>query len=946
MKRLLSIFAVFALALPFGAQTLKMEAPNLVAADEQFNVSFTIDGEKAPSDFQWNPGEDFKLVWGPQKGTSTSIRIINGKTNKTSTTTYTYVLMPRREGTFTLPAAVATIKGNKISSGTKSIQVVSGRRQEPSSGTSGDSQRAESTGTISSDDIYMRLLLSGKHALVGENITATLKLYQRVSIAGFEDVRFPRFDGFWSKELQAPSNIEFRRENIGGEIFNTAVLRSWSLTPQKSGELVIDPAELVCLINVRQPSSGGSIFDSFFQDDYRTIRKRISTTPITVHVKPLPSGAPASFGGGVGKFNIKASLTADSLKTHDAASLKVTITGTGNVALLEAPKVNFPPDFELYDVKTSVTGNSKSFEYPFIPRSHGNFSIGPVEYSYYDVSAGRYVTLRSEALALNVQRGESSASEAPSAGGQLLVSQKDVKDLGSDIRFIHTRIPSFTKAGSFFVWSPLYWGLLVALVLIAAALYFAFRKMASMKADVAGARNRGAVKMAKKRLALAGDFLKKSLYSAFYEELHKALLGFVSDKFTMSAAELSRENISLRFEASGAPAELSEDFCKLLDACEYARYAPDSGYEAMNAHYESAISVISRIDSYIKKKPNMKPASLAILFLVSSFVTAGVSHASDVSYVTTGASAPLSSATLTTANATSTAGVPLTTDAEALAAEGADAVSGAPSASANMPLATAPSDAEATASELSTFTNASSAGGATNFADSLWIVGTEAYTDGRFEQARDAWLSLYSAGLSSPELCTNIGNAYYKSDDNAHAILYYERALKLDPSYGDARHNLKFAQSRNRDRIDVVPEFFLVSMIRNLGWKMDSNSWAVLSIILFAGFLAMLLLYRLGRSASSRKTGFFVGIVLLLLFAGALGFASWQKSDFMKADEAIVVSPVVSIKSAPGAENSKDLFILHEGTKVRLLDSVGSWLNIELSDGRQGWIMSENVENI
>lgn len=934
MKRLLSIFAAFALALPLGAQTLKMEAPNLVAADEQFNVSFTIDGEKAPSDFQWNPGEDFKLVWGPQKGTSTSIRIINGKTNKTSTTTYTYVLMPRREGTFTLPAAVATIKGNKISSGTKSIQVVSGRRQEPSSGTSGDSQRAESTGTISSEDIYMRLLLSGNHALVGENITATLKLYQRVSIAGFEDVRFPRFDGFWSKELQAPSNIEFRRENIGDEIFNTAVLRSWSLTPQKSGELVIDPAELVCLINVRQPSSGGSIFDSFFQDDYRTIRKRVSTTPITVHVKPLPSGAPASFGGGVGKFNIKASLTADSLKTHDAASLKLTITGTGNVALLEAPKVNFPPDFELYDVKTSVTGNSKSFEYPFIPRSHGNFSIGPVEYSYYDVSAGRYVTLRSEALTLNVQRGGSSAFEALPAGGQLLVSQKDVKDLGSDIRFIHTRIPSFTKAGNFFVWSPLYWGLLVALVLIAAALYFAFRKMASMKADVAGARNRGAVKMAKKRLALAGDFLKKNLYSAFYEELHKALLGFVSDKFTMSAAELSRENISSRFEASGAPAELSEDFCKLLDACEYARYAPDSGYEAMNAHYESAISVISRIDSYIKKKPNMKLASLAIIFLVSSFVTAGVSHASDASAasladakvshasdassVTTGASVPLSSATLTTANAPSTADVPLATDAEALTAVGA------PSAIANAP----------------------SAAGATNFADSLWIVGTEAYTAGRFEQARDAWLSLYSAGLSSPELCTNIGNAYYKIDDNAHAILYYERALKLDPSYDDARHNLKFAQSRNRDRIDVVPEFFLVSMIRNLGWKMDSNSWAVLSIILFAGFLAMLLLYRLGRSASSRKTGFFVGIVLLLLFAGALGFASWQKSDFMKADEAIVVSPVVSIKSAPGAENSKDLFILHEGTKVRLLDSVGSWLNIELSDGRQGWIMSENVENI
>lgn len=896
MKRALIIFAAFAIALPLGAQTIKIVAPNLVAADEQFNVSFTIDGEKAPSDFQWSPGEDFKLVWGPQKGTSTSIQMINGKTNKTSTTTYTYVLMPRSEGTFTLPAAVATIKGNKISSGTKSIQVVSGKRQEPSSSSSQDSQRAESAGTISSEDIYMRLLLSSNHAIVGESITATLKLYQRVNIAGFEDVRFPRFDGFWSKEIQAPTNIEFRRENIGGEIFNTAVLRSWNLTAQKSGELVIDPAELVCLVNVRQPSSGGgSIFDSFFQDDYRTIRKRVSTAPVTVQVKPLPSGAPASFGGGVGKFGITASLSADSLKTHDAASLKLTITGTGNVALLEAPKVNLPPDFELYDVKTSVSGNSKSFEYPFIPRSHGNFTIGPVEYSYYDVAAGRYVTLRTEAMTLHVQRSESSASEAP-AGGQLSSSQKDVKDLGSDIRFIYIRVPSFTKAGELFVWSPLYWGLLVVLVLIASALYFAFRKMASMKADVAGARNRGAVKMAKKRLAQAGDFLKKSLYSAFYEELHKALLGFVSDKFTMSAAELSRENISLRFEASGAPAELSEDFCKLLDACEYARYAPDSGYEAMNAHYESAISVISRIDSYIKKKPNMKPASLAILLLIAPFAAAG---------------AAVSSSAAAFAN-------PAATGAADGATSGAPLASGAPFAS----------------------------GSATNFTDSLWTVGTEAYAAGNFEQARDAWLSLYSAGLSSPELCTNIGNAYYKSDDNARAILYYERALKLDPSYADARHNLKFAQSRTRDRIDVVPEFFLVSTIRNLGWKMNSDSWAILSIVLFAGFLAMLLLYRLGRSASSRKTGFFVGIVLLLLFAGALGLASWQKNDFIKADEAIVISPVVSVKSAPSAGDSKDLFILHDGTKVRLLDSVGSWLNIELSDGRQGWMMSENVENI
>ena len=380
-------------ALGLRAQSIRVEAPNLVAADEQFNVTFSVEGDHAASEFEWTPGDGFKLIWGPQKSTSTSISIVNGKRSKSVTNSYTYVLMPARAGSFSLPGATATIQGKKVSSRSFSIEVVAGGTSGSGAASSGSSRQqnrgSSSEGSISSEDIYMRLLVSKTRAVVGEGITATLKLYQRVSIAGFEDARFPSFNGFWTQEIQAPSNIEFKRENVGGEIFNTAVIRSWNLIPQKAG---IDPAELVCLVNVRaSSSSSGSIFDSFFQDSYRQVRKRVVTQPVTLHVSPLPAGAPASFGGGVGKFDMRAELTRDSLKTHDAASLKVTVSGTGNLALLSAPKINFPPDFEVYDTKSSDSGRSRVFEYPFIPRSHGDFEIGPVEYSYYDIAAGRYV---------------------------------------------------------------------------------------------------------------------------------------------------------------------------------------------------------------------------------------------------------------------------------------------------------------------------------------------------------------------------------------------------------------------------------------------------------------------------------------------------------------------------------------------------------------------------
>ncbi len=871
MKKLFAILIGLMGTLAAWAQTsIRVEVHNIVELSERFNLVFVVEGEQAPSDFQWTAGEDVTVVWGPQKGSSRNVQIVNGKTTRSSQTFYTYILQARKTGTLTIPSAVAKVKGEELRSKPVTIQVVddggssaagSTASQEPSQ--AGGQQQARQA-TSNQGDIFLRLSLSRTSVVVGEPITATLKIYNRTNLVDFENARFPTFNGFWSQEVDSPTNIEFKREQVDGTMYNSAILRRWVIIPQKAGDQTIDPAEIVCLVNVQQRRSTGSIFDDFFNSDFVTTRQRVSTKPATVHVSALPGGAPASFGGGVGEFQVQARLSKDSLKTHDAASLIVTVSGKGNVALLEAPKLSFPPDFEVYDVKTNVntdksgTSGSKTFEFPFIPRSPGNFEIGPVQYSYYDVKQRKYHTASTAVLPLAVARSASSASGAPQQGNTLVVDRKGVKNLGEDIRFIRTKTSLGTDKG-FFVYSPLWWGAILALLAIGAGIWLGFRKMAARRADVTGNRNRRATRQALKRLAQAKDFLDKNLYTAFYEELHRSLIGFVGDKLAMDMADQNKENIEASLIAGGVPEAIAKDFTELLDACEYARYSPDSGHEAMNAHYEKAVSTITAIDSSMKK-PSSKAPVLAILLLLAL---------------------PLS---------------------QARAAE--------------------------------------------SYPDSLWNAGVAAYTEGDFASALQDWEDVRATGLMSKELYYNLGNAYFKTGEMAQSILWYERALKLDPSDADIRHNLEYARSLTQDRIEEVPEIFFEQWGHAMCYLLPSNTWAVLCLVFLAAAVAMALLFLLGSTAGRRRVGFFVGIACLLFAFLGWDFAQWQRQEALAQDRAIVMRPVSSVKSSPSAESAKDLFILHEGTRVKILDNVGSYTNIELGDGRQGWIPSGDIEVI
>lgn len=855
----LSVFSVYA------QTSIQVQAHKVVSIDEQFNVTFVIEGAK-PTDFNWEPGADFELVWGPQQGRSTSVQIINGKRTESSQTTYSYILRPLKVGKFTLAKASAKVKGDEIYSSPHTIEVVSsgsssGQSSQPSQNQSSRPQSQQ--GNISDSDLFLRLSLNRSDVVVGEPITATIKLYQRVNISGFEGVSFPSFNGFWSQEIEAPSNIEFQRETYDGQIYNVAVLRKFLLIPQHQGRLNIDPAELVCLVSVRVSSGGNSIFDGFF-DEYRNVRKKVQTKPVTVNVSALPAGAPASFGGGVGEFSISASVSKDTVKTHEAASLIVTVSGKGNVALLEAPKVSLPPDMEVYDTK--VTSNiapggmsgTRKYEYPFIPRSYGDFVIEPIKYSYYDVNQKKYVTLETQPIALTVLKGNDTGSSAtvvvPGS------SQKDVKNLDSDVRYINVKDPLLVAKGHFLVGSGLFWIIVTLLVAAATALWLLLRRMAARRADVAGMKNRKATKMALKRLQLAATFLKQNLYTAFYEELHKALLGFIADKLMIPASELSKDKISDALKDGNVPQEDINAFIDILDACEFARYSPSTGNDAMAAHYAAATEVISAIDSSMKtKRSGSKPAMLALLLLAAPFAA----QAHEDAYV-----------------------------------------------------------------------------------DSLWNAANAAYAEGRWDAAVSGYEMISDMGLESAALYCNTGNAYAKSGNVPMAILNYERALKADPSYEDAAYNLELMNTRIQDRIDPVPEFFLKKWLSAISYIMNSDAWAIVSLVLLGLTLAMFLLFLLAPSVAGRRTGFFIGLVLLVFMSFALGFSISQKKTYMNADKAIVMRPVVSVKSSPSTESSKDLFILHEGTKVTVLDQVGTWNNISLADGRQGWLPASDMERI
>ena len=610
MRYLKKVFLAMLLFAGFSAMaqnTFTVDAPRVVGQDEIFRIVYTADGEI--SDFVNPTVTGAEILAGPSQSRMQSTQIINGQRTQSLEISYTFILRPTAEGIAKISPASATIGGKVYTTKELSIEVVKGEAQqsgaqtsagEPSSNAS--SRPRTSAGEVSAKDVFLKLSFSKTNVIKGEPVIATLKLYTRVPIAGFEDIKFPVFNGFWNQEIETPQNINFVRENVDGQIYNSAVLRKYMLLPQQTGNITIKPAEMICQVQVRTSQSGGrSIFDDFFDSGYQIVKKRVSSAETTIKVSPLPAGAPASFGQGVGTFSLDVKLSRDSVKAHEAGSLIVTVQGSGNLNLIEAPKVELPADFELYDVKTSnnysygsngISG-SRTFEYPFIPRSEGVFEVPPVEYSYFDVKSNRYVTLKSLPVSIKVTKGDNVVG-----GGSLVqgISKQAVANLGEDIRYIQQGNPALSAKGRFFIGSIGFFVALGAIAIIYGVLYMLLDKRAKLRGDVVRTRNKKANKVAKKRLKLAEQYMQQNLRSPFYEEMHKALLGYISDKLAIQFADMQRDTIKETMEAKKVSAANIEAFLQMLDDCEMARYSMESGEGEMAAQYAKAVNVISNLE--------------------------------------------------------------------------------------------------------------------------------------------------------------------------------------------------------------------------------------------------------------------------------------------------------------------------------------------------------------
>ena len=611
--------AMLAVSVSAMAQnSFKVEAPNVVGQGERFLVKFISNGDVDVFNRPTFTGAD--VIAGPSKGISSSTTIINGKRTSSYTVTFTYVLEAAESGMVNISEASAEIEGSTFTTKPVSIEIV-----ENAAGQTTQSQQAQQTGqasaqntqqqssAFSSDDesavsygkadLFLRMSLNKTKVVRGEPIIATLKIYTRSNIRGFEDIKWPVFNGFWSEETEAPTNLSFNREKVGNQIYQSAVIRRYMLIPQHTGTLSIEPSEMVCIVEVlNRPQRSRSILDDLFDmDSYTTVRKRLSTGKINVQVTDIPSGAPSSFGGGIGKLSMNVRLTKDSLNANEAASVIVEISGSGNLNLLENPTVVLPPDFERYDAKStnnfsnSVEGYSgkKIIEYPFIPRGEGVYQIPPVHYSYFDLSSRRYHTLSSDTLTVKVGKGSAPVNQG---GMYVPPAQRSVNNLGEDIRYLKTAVPAI-GGGEFLSVNWIYY--LIAALLIAA--FFALKKMfankIALEKDVVRSRNRKANKVARQRLKLAQTFLSQNKVQEFYEEMHKALLGYTADKLSIQRSDLQRDIIQETLLSKQVPQEDISSLISLLDDCEMVRYSPEGAAGAMDAQYRKAVELISSFEN-------------------------------------------------------------------------------------------------------------------------------------------------------------------------------------------------------------------------------------------------------------------------------------------------------------------------------------------------------------
>lgn len=584
----------------WGQVSFTVDAPALTALGQPFRVEFTVDAEPERNSFKAPAFEGFEVLAGPSVSTGHSIQFINGKQSSTYNCTYTFVLLPSESGTFTIGSASIKVDGKSYRTRSLPVEVIA----ENSGGGGGTQQPAEQSpeSRINKDDIVLKLLVSDTDVYKGESIRAWLVLYTRVNIDNIESLDMPSFDGFWSQELTFDNTPS--REQLNGRVYEAYKIKELLLSPQQSGRIVIPAATMSVLAQVVVEDKRH--FDPIFggRQIYHVARE-LKTAPIAINVKEFPAGAPASFNGAVGSFTLASRMPSSELESNSADQIEITISGSGNLKFITAPRLVLPDSFEKYDTKVvdnvklaaSGTSGSITYTYPFVARSAGEFRIEPVLFSYFDPTTGEYHTLATEAMTITV-KDDGTAALAPVVGGYAGYGGT-MRQLDRDIRYIHTdRLPH--RAAGMMILTPVYWLVVVVIVALFVVAYVLLRKRIRDNRNVVARRMKRADKVAVQRLGMARRSMEEGKRHAFYEEMLRAMWGYISDKFNIPVANLTKETIREVLYRRGVSAEVAEQFCEIISRSEEAQYAPSAEGD-MSEVYAFAAEVISKIEDVVKR---------------------------------------------------------------------------------------------------------------------------------------------------------------------------------------------------------------------------------------------------------------------------------------------------------------------------------------------------------
>jgi len=602
------------------AQTLTANAPSHVAVGEQFRLSYVVNTQDV-SDFRvGNVPDAFEVLMGPSRSSQSSFQIINGHTTQSSSITFTYIVVAVKNGTFTIPAAHITAEGKSLTSNTLKI-TVSGQAQGGQQGGQRQQQmpsQPRAAGTpISGSDLFIKVSANKKRVHEQEPILLTYKVYTLVDLTQLEG-KMPELNGFHTQEVPLPQQKSFKIESINGRPYRTVTWSQYVMFPQITGKLKIPGITFNGI--VVQQNRNIDPFEAFFNggSGYVEVKKQIQAPGIEIQVDPLPS-RPANFSGGVGRFNISAQLENADVKANDAVKLRVIVSGVGNLKLIKEPVVEFPKDFDRYDAKltdkSKLTANgvegSMVYDFLAVPRHQGKYDIPPVEFTYYDTGSNSYKTVKTQGFTLNVQKGTGGSSTVSDFTGQ-----EDLKLLNKDIRYIKTGQTAQHDIDEFFFGSTGYWVSLAVLALIFISLFVVFRQRAIAGADIVGKRAGRANKVATKRLKKAASLMKANKPSEFYDEVLRALWGYVGDKLNIAVEQLSHDNIAERLSARQVEQPVIDQFIGAIDECEFERYAPGDPKGNMNKVFEKAMNAIEKIEDGMKRSRRTPKTAVILLLLM------------------------------------------------------------------------------------------------------------------------------------------------------------------------------------------------------------------------------------------------------------------------------------------------------------------------------------------